>query len=97
MSVFESETAVIARAAYELGWPRLKLVENLTSDEKASAPRKLKQYIEILVACGEQNPKKIARCALGLIREYEQIARSKARVESPSRCTVSNLGQGSSE
>lgn len=80
MSVYESESVIIARAAYELGSRQLQLIEPLTPFEKASCPQKLKQYIEILVACGEQNPEKIAHCAIGLIRQCEQIVRSQARV-----------------
>jgi hypothetical protein len=84
MSVYETESAIIARAAYELGSRQLQLIEHLTPSEKASCRQKLKQYIAILVASGEQNPEKIAHCALGLVREYEQIARSQARVASRS-------------
>jgi hypothetical protein len=80
MSIFERERAVIARAAFEITWAEFQRFEQLTPDEKASGPRKLREYIEILVATGEQNPEKIARCALGLVREYEQIARSRGRL-----------------
>jgi hypothetical protein len=52
----------------------------LTLDERAA---QAKDYIEILVATGEENPDKNACYALGLIREYDQIARSKARVAGP--------------
>jgi hypothetical protein len=93
MSVYESENVIIARAAYELGSRQLQLIEPLTPSEKASCPQKLKQYIEILVACGEQNPEKIAHCAIGLVREYEQIARSRAR----SQPNSPTLGGGNEE
>jgi hypothetical protein len=33
-----------------------------------------------MAAVGERDPIKIAKSALGMMREYEQIVRSKARV-----------------
>jgi len=34
-----------------------------------------------MVEVGERDPSKIARAAIGMLREYEQILRSQARVE----------------
>jgi hypothetical protein len=83
MSV-RTESDIITRAAYAIAWAGISKFKHLTPDERMSGPGKLKEYVEILVATGEENPEKIACCALGLIREYEQIARSKARFASPS-------------
>jgi hypothetical protein len=35
-----------------------------------------------MVEVGERDPSKIARAAIGMLREYEQVLRSQARVES---------------
>jgi hypothetical protein len=84
MSVLESVTKDVARAAYAKAWYEFNRFLNLSPDEKASGPLKLRDYIETLVAAGERDPEKIAASALGLIRECEQIARSKARIANPS-------------
>jgi hypothetical protein len=46
-----------------------------------SGPNKLRWYIQVLAEAGERDPEKIAKLASGMIREYDQIVRSKARVE----------------
>jgi hypothetical protein len=84
MSVTEEDVGEIRCAAYDLAWNKFAMFISLTLDEKASGPGKLREYINILVATGERNPQKIANSALGLVRKYEQIARSQARVASPS-------------
>ena len=73
----------IARAAYREAWHAFNNLSNLTPDEKAGGPAKLRATIQKLVATGERDPEKIAAAALGLMREHEQIARSRARVASP--------------
>jgi hypothetical protein len=50
--------------------------------KKASGPEKLRSYINVLIDVGERDPFKIAKAALGMMREYEQILHSKARVMS---------------
>ena len=72
----------IQRRAYELAWHDFRVVPQLTPDEKASGPEKLRSYINVLIDVGERDPFKIAKAALGMMREYEQILHSKARVMS---------------
>jgi hypothetical protein len=43
-------------------------------------PDKLRSYIQVLAEFGERDPSKIAKSALGMMRECEQIGHSKARV-----------------
>ena len=83
MSVLENDTEETVRVAYRIAWQEFILLPDLTPDEKMSGPSKLRHYIQILVLSGERDPKKIASSAMGLIREYEQIARSQARVANP--------------
>ena len=74
-------TADICRSAYKIAWEDFCALPNLTPDEKASGPRRLRWYIHIMVEVGERDPSKIAKAAMGMLREYEQILRSQARVE----------------
>ena len=67
--------------AYAIAWHEFANLKGLTPDEKMSGPNKLRLYIQILAEAGEREPEKIAKLALGMMREYEQIVRSKARVE----------------
>jgi hypothetical protein len=71
----------ISRSAYEIAWEDFQALPALTPDEKASGPRRLRWYIQVMVEVGERDPSKIARAAMGMLREYEQILRSQARVE----------------
>ena len=80
MSVQETGTAEIIRAAYDVAWREFTALRGLTPDEKMNGPNKLRWYIHIMTEVGERNPVKIARSALGMMREYEQITRSKARL-----------------
>ena len=82
MSVLETGTVDIKRAAYELAWREFSCLQGLTPDEKISGPNKLRWYIQVVVEIGEQDPAKIASLALGMIREYEQVLRSKANLAS---------------
>jgi hypothetical protein len=74
--------ADISRSAYDIAWQDFCALPNLTPDEKASGPLRLRWYIRIMVEVGERDPAKIAKAAMGMLREYEQILRSQARVES---------------
>ena len=73
-------TAEIIRVAYEVAWHEFNSQADLTPDEKMTGPTKLRRYIAIMIASGERDPGKIAQTALGMIRDYEQTARSTARV-----------------
>ena len=75
-------TSNIQRCAYELAWHIFRAVPNLTPGEKLSGPEKLQSYIKTLIDVGERDPFKIAKAAMGMMREYEQILHSKARVVS---------------
>jgi hypothetical protein len=83
MSVQEAGTTDIKRAAYEIAWQEFSRQQGLTPDEKMSGPDRLRWYIGVVVEIGEQDPTRVAELSLGMIREYEQILRSKARVASP--------------
>lgn len=71
----------IVRAAYWLAWKEFQSIPQ-TPDEKRGGPLRLQQHIRQLVDGGTRDPDQIAAKALGLLREAEQIARSKARVMS---------------
>ena len=79
MSVQETGTADIKRAAYEIAWREFNRLPGLTPDRKNKRSDKLRWYIQVVVEIGEQDPSKIASLALGMIREYEQILRSKGQ------------------
>jgi hypothetical protein len=80
MSLQQTGTADIVGTAYEAAWQEFKNLSGLTPDEKKVGPKQLRWYIGLMTAVGERDPSKIARSALGMARQYEQIARSKARV-----------------
>jgi hypothetical protein len=84
MSALDDEAIGVVRAAYRLAWGPFAALIELTPHEKLHGPEKLRDYIEVLVSSGERDPEKIARSALGLMRQYEQIHRSYARIISPS-------------
>lgn len=80
MTATENGTADLVRSSYEIAWQEYYSTPGLTPDEKLSGPDKLRFYSQVMVEIGERDPSKIARSAVGMIREYEQIMRSKARV-----------------
>lgn len=69
----------IERRAYEVVWYEFSALRGLTPDEKASGPNKLRSFIHVLAEIGERDPLKIGKAAMGMLREYEQISRSRAR------------------
>ena len=83
MQITQIDTAEIKRRAYEMAWQKFIDLPRLTPDEKLSGPDKLRWYIHVMADVGERDPDKMAKAALGMLREYEQIKRSKARVSSP--------------
>jgi hypothetical protein len=84
MTAMENGAADLVRSSYEIAWQEYCSLPGLTPDEKISGPNKLRWYIQVMAEVGERDPSKIAKFALGMIREYEQIMRSKARVASSS-------------
>jgi hypothetical protein len=78
--MFDNNNSV-ATTAFMLA-SALRSSDRLSSAERADGPRKLRQYIDVLVESGERDIDKIALCALGLLREYEQIQRSRATLMS---------------
>lgn len=70
----------IADAAYEAAWREFADMCDLTPDEKISGPNKLRLYIWLIMAAGERNPAEIAQSALGMLRQDEQVIRSRARL-----------------
>lgn len=72
----------IVRAAFWLAWKELQLISQ-TADERRSSAQSLQRYIRVLVDAGEHDTGEIVVKALGLLRQSEQIARSRARVLSP--------------
>jgi hypothetical protein len=85
--------ADITRSAYDIAWRDFSALPNLTPDEKASGPRRLYWYIRLMVEVGERDPAKIAKAAMGMLREYEQILRSQARVETDTHSAESAHSQ----
>lgn len=84
MTAIENGAADLVRSSYEIAWQEYCSLPGLTPDEKISGPNQLRWYIQGMAEVGERDPSKIAKSALGMIREYEQIRRSKARVASSS-------------
>jgi hypothetical protein len=80
MSNIETDDISVAKSAYAIAWKSFRTFARLSRDEKESAPKKLREYIDVLVNSGERDAEKVAQSALGLIREHEQIARSFARL-----------------
>jgi hypothetical protein len=70
----------IKRSAYEVAWHEFCSLPGLTPDEKASGPNMLRWYIQVMTEVGERDPSKIAKASIGMMREYEQILRSRARI-----------------
>lgn len=73
-------TADIVRLSYEIAWREYCALPGLTPDENHFGPAKLRSYIQVVAEVGERDPSKIAKSALGLMRQDEQIMRSKVRV-----------------
>jgi hypothetical protein len=80
MADIEARTLELADEAYSMAWREFQTIETSTPDEITFAPRRLRWYVQVMTAVGERDPKKIATAALGMLRQYEQISRSKARV-----------------
>jgi hypothetical protein len=80
MTAKENGTVNLVRASYEIAWQEYCLLPGLTPDENMFGPDKLRSYIQVLAEVGDRDPSKIAKSALGMMRECEQIVRSKARV-----------------
>lgn len=66
-------------AAYKSAWRQYREHSHLTPTEKLVGPSQLRECIEILIEAGERDAAKIATTAVGLLREREQITRSKMR------------------
>ena len=76
------DMADIKRSSYEAAWREFCSLPGLTPDEKMNGPDKLRWYIQVMTEVGERDPSKIAKAAIGMMREYEQILQSKARLTS---------------
>jgi len=74
------QTAEITHSAYEIAWQEFLDVVGLSADERRTGTNQLRSYIRLMIAVGERDPSKIAKLALGMTRQYEQITRSKSRV-----------------
>jgi hypothetical protein len=87
----ERVNGIIKQSAYRIAWEEFTRLPSLTPDEKEFGPNKLRRYIQVLVEVGERDPSKIARSALAMVRQYEQIIRSRARVAAA--CLPSRIGR----
>jgi hypothetical protein len=85
MSDKENGTVDVVRSSYEIAWREYRALPGLTPDENLFGPAKLRSYIQVMAEVGERDPSKIAKSALGLMRQDEQIMRSKVRVVSLNR------------
>jgi hypothetical protein len=73
----------LQREAYTIAWEEFnRTTDSMTPDEQMFGPNRLRWYIRILCEVGERDPAKIASGAVGMLREYEQILRSRARTGS---------------
>ena len=73
-------TVSLLRSSYEIAWQEYHGLPGPTPDEIMFGPDRLRSYIKAIANSGETDPVKIAKSALGMLREYEQIARSKMRL-----------------
>jgi len=80
MTNIKASTSELADKAYSIAWREFRKIKTSTPDEITFAPRRLRWYVQIMTVVGERDPKKIATAALGMLRQYEQISRSRARV-----------------
>jgi len=80
MTNIEAGTSELADKAYSIAWREFRKIKTSTPDEITFAPRRLRWYVQVMTVVGERDPKKIATAALGMLRQYEQISRSRARV-----------------
>lgn len=80
MTNLEASTSELADKAYSIAWREFRKIKTSTPDEITFAPRRLRWYVQVMTVVGERDPKKIATAALGMLRQYEQISRSRARV-----------------
>jgi len=78
--MFVEQTANIANKAYDIAWQEFINLVDLSADERRTGTKQLRWYVHLMTAVGERDPSKIARSALGMTRQYEQITRSKSRV-----------------
>ena len=76
----QDEVIRIEREAYALAWEEFSRAAGMTPDERESGPRLLRSYVHIMVDVGESNPQKIAKTAMAMLRQYEQVLRSKAQL-----------------
>jgi hypothetical protein len=74
------QTAEITHSAYEMPWEEFLNFAGLSADERRTGTNRLRWYIRLMIAVGERDPSKIARSAVGMTRQYEQITRSKSWV-----------------
>ena len=81
MSRMETTSAELHQNAYKIAWGAFSVASNwMTPDERLFGPKRLHWYIDVLIETGERDPSKIAQTCIGMLREYEQIARSKTRL-----------------
>jgi hypothetical protein len=80
MPYVASDIKALAEVSYAIAWKSFTTFVHLSPRGKRSASQKLREYIDVLVTTGERDPEKIGQASLGLLREYEQIIRSQARV-----------------
>jgi hypothetical protein len=73
------QSAEITHGAYEIAWQEFTNFAGLSVDVRRMG-NQLRWYIRLMIAVGERDPSKIAKSALGMTRQYEQITRSKSRV-----------------
>ena len=81
MPAVETSVADLERDAYAIAWEEFNKNETMTPDEIMFGPNRLRWYIKLLCEVGERDPAKIANNALGMLREYEQILRSRSRLQ----------------
>jgi hypothetical protein len=77
MSVPSNDLDRLAAVAYAMAWPEYSWTRNFA----LARPEELRDYIRMMIQTGENDAEKITSLVLGMVRQQEQINRSKARAE----------------
>jgi hypothetical protein len=85
MTTVKNSDSTIAQAAYVIAWRTFNDSKDLTPDERTTGHTRIRNLIKEIVQAGGTDPTAVAEAALGLLRQNEQISRSKARVGAFSR------------
>ncbi len=83
MTIKETAASEVTQSAYDAAWNEHVSIPGLTPSEILNGRERLRCYI--LIDTGERAPTKIARSAVSMMREHEQIIRSMGRARNRRR------------